>query len=228
MADTALSVTLRAGVPFIVCSKGAICDPITGQCPIVLKKNGEFAKDYSGIAFLLYMRPGQQLIRLNTAALVALALMLSGAARATDSAGDSSEFGALPISQAGTLAPAALEASGAIIRSVHISNGSVFDLDDPEENKAMFRLANRLHRTTRADVIAQQLLFAPGDPFSAQALEETERLLRANRYLDTVSVQPVQVQNGKVDVNIETRDVWTLEPRLEFEEFVLEFQPRAS
>jgi hypothetical protein len=112
------------------------------------------------------------------------------------------------------LAPAMLEASGAVIGDVRISNGSIFDLDNPAEDKLLFRLANRLHKTTRADVIRQQLLFHPGDRFTSQVLEESERILRANRYLDSVSIRPARAHDGAVDVDIETSDVWTLMPRL--------------
>ncbi len=34
------------------------------------------------------------------------------------------------------LAPTALEASGAVIGSVNIVNGSIFNLEDPKENRA--------------------------------------------------------------------------------------------
>jgi hypothetical protein len=170
-------------------------------------------KDYSLAAFLRIMNTRLPLPRMNATLCAALTL-LSGAGIAADSAGSSTDVGSLSTSQAVILAPAALEASDVVIGNVAISNGSIFNLDDPEENKALFRLANRLHMTTRTDVIEQQLLFAPGDRFSAQALEESERILRANRYLDSVSIQPVKLDDGKVDVNIATSDVWTLMPRL--------------
>ena len=102
------------------------------------------------------------------------------------------------------------------IGEVTIANSSIFDLDNPAENKALFRLANRVHVTTRPDVIKQQLLFAPGEPFSANALAESERIIRANRYIQAVSIQPVRQENGVVDINVETRDVWTLMPKLAF------------
>lgn len=114
------------------------------------------------------------------------------------------------------LAPAALEASGAVIGAVHISNRSIFDLEDPEEDKALFRLANRLHVTTRPAVIEHQLLFEPGARFSGQALAESERIIRANRYIQEVSIVPVRQQDGVVDVNVETSDVWTLMPKLAY------------
>jgi hypothetical protein len=137
-----------------------------------------------------------------------------GAVETGLAAEDSVNSGMLSGRSAAMLAPTVLEASGAVIGSVTIVNDNVFDLDDPKENKSLFRLANRLHVKTRPDVIQQQLLFEPGDKFSAQSLEESERILRANRYIDKVSVRPVRQDNGVVDVNVETNDVWTLMPRL--------------
>ena len=112
------------------------------------------------------------------------------------------------------LVPSLLDASGTQVGTVTISSGSIFDLDNPDENKALYRLANRLHIKTRPDVIRQQLLFESGDRFSAQALEESERLLRANRYIQEVSIKRVRREDGGVDVNVETSDVWTLMPKL--------------
>lgn len=111
-------------------------------------------------------------------------------------------------------APSGPQVSSGQIGTVTISSGSIFDLDNPEENKALYRLANRLHVKTRPDVIQQQLLFRSGDRFSPQALEESERLLRANRYIQEVSIKPVRRENGAVDINVETSDVWTLMPKL--------------
>ncbi|HBL27120.1 MAG TPA: hypothetical protein DD490_09825 [Acidobacteria bacterium] len=99
---------------------------------------------------------------------------------------------------------------GAEIREIHVLNKSLFDPTKPGEDKALFRLANRLHRTTRPGVIRQQILLQPGQPFTVQALEESERILRRNSYLYEAEIRPVPVGDGRVDVEIETRDVWTL------------------
>jgi len=108
---------------------------------------------------------------------------------------------------------AASNASTATIGAVNIINGSVFNLDDPEEDKALYRLANKLHIKTRPAVIQQQLLFRPGDPVSPRELEESERILRSNRFIQEASIEPVAKGNGSVDVNVRTTDVWTLLPR---------------
>lgn len=110
----------------------------------------------------------------------------------------------------------ALEASGAVVGSVTINNASIFDLENPEENKFLYRLANKAHITTRPGVIEQQLLFRSGDDFSAQAIEESERLLRKNRYIQKARIDPIRNANGVVDVNVSTSDTWTLMPKLSF------------
>jgi len=112
--------------------------------------------------------------------------------------------------------PAELEAAGLVIGDITVDNQNIFDLSDPRENKALFRLANRLHPRTRVEVVRQQLLFRPGEPFSARLLEESERLLRADRYFYDASVRPVAVHDGRVDIAVTTRDVWTLNPGISF------------
>src|SRR6185436_14615196 len=68
------------------------------------------------------------------------------------------------------------------VGEIRIVTKSIFDPDKPGEDKWVFRMADRLHRTTRPGVIERQLLLKPGDPYSWEAVEESERLLRSNRY----------------------------------------------
>ena len=105
-----------------------------------------------------------------------------------------------------------LEAQGAIIGKIIFDKKNVFDTTQPGENKSIFRLANRLHIITRDSVIEQQLLFRSGDKYSKRLLEESERLLRRNSYLFDVRITPVRYENGIVDINVWTRDLWTLMP----------------
>jgi outer membrane protein assembly factor BamA len=106
--------------------------------------------------------------------------------------------------------PAEMEKSGAVIGTISIRVNDIFDLEDPKENSRLYRLANKLHRTTRDKVIEDQLLFKPGDRFSQRALDESARLLRKNRYLYNAEIRPVRYEDGRVDVVVATRDVWTL------------------
>jgi hypothetical protein len=112
----------------------------------------------------------------------------------------------------GPLPPdAELEAAGARIGTITIVSRQIFDLQDPRENHALYRLANRLHIRTRPGVIRAQLLFHEGEPYRRQALEETERNLRRLQYLREPHVRPVRYHDGLVDVEVQTQDVWTLQ-----------------
>jgi outer membrane protein assembly factor BamA len=43
-------------------------------------------------------------------------------------------------------------------------------------------------------------------------IEETERLLRDQRYLYDVQIRPLALQDGVVDIEVVTRDSWSLIP----------------
>src|SRR2546428_13410175 len=107
---------------------------------------------------------------------------------------------------------AELEAAGAVIGEVRIDNRNIFDLEDPKENGVLYRAANFLHIQTRASVIRRQLLFKPGERVSVRLIEETERLMRSSRILYDISIAPVAYHDGVVDIEVRTRDTWTLEP----------------
>src|SRR5580658_4039844 len=111
---------------------------------------------------------------------------------------------------------AELEARGAVIGTVTVDNQNIFNLADPKENTRLFRLADRLHVRTRARVIRAHLLFRPGDRYKQRLLAESERLLRAEGYFYDAWIRPVRWHNNKVDVEVTTRDVWTLDPGFKF------------
>ena len=106
---------------------------------------------------------------------------------------------------------AELEAAGARIGEIRVLPGNIFDLNDPRENNFLFRLANAIHIQTRPQVIRQALLFESGQPVSVQKIEETERLLRGYDFLYDVDIRPVAVHDGVVDVEVRTRDTWSLD-----------------
>jgi len=114
------------------------------------------------------------------------------------------------------LSASTLEAYEATIGKILIENNNIFDLTNPEENSWIYRLANKAHIKTRPNVIRQQLLFESGDTYSAQQLEETERILRRNRYLRDAVIEPVAYENGVVDLRVVTTEVWTLIPSISF------------
>ena len=146
------------------------------------------------------VRRGLRTIALKAAPALAVALALAcGAAlRAQESQRPVPSF-------------AELEAAGARVGQVRIVARDIFDTDDPKENYLLFRWANALHIQTREGVIERALLFKTGDPVSVRAIEETERLLRSNRYLYDVQFRPVDYHDGVVDIEVSTRDTWTLD-----------------
>jgi Omp85 superfamily domain len=109
-----------------------------------------------------------------------------------------------------------LETAGAVIGKVEIDIRNIFDPTDPREANGLFRLANRLHLRTKRSSIQAQLLFRSGDKYRARKLAETERALRLLSYVYDARVVPVRYADGKVDVRVITKDVWTLSPGISF------------
>jgi hypothetical protein len=109
-----------------------------------------------------------------------------------------------------------LEAAGAVIGTVDIDIRNIFDQSDPRERNGLFRLANHLHIRTKRSTIKAQLLFASGDKYQARKLAETERVLRLLSYVYDARVVPVRYADGKVDIKVITKDVWTLSPGISF------------
>jgi Omp85 superfamily domain len=109
---------------------------------------------------------------------------------------------------------AELEAAGATIGEIRLYTRDIFDTDTPEEDKLLFRWANALHIQTREGVIRRALLFKTGESVSVRLIDETERLLRGARYLQDVHIRPAAVRDGVIDIDVETRDTWTLDPGL--------------
>jgi outer membrane protein assembly factor BamA len=107
-------------------------------------------------------------------------------------------------------------AIGAVIGDVVIRNENIFDTADPREDNWLFRLANKLHVKTRPWLIRQQLLFRTGDAYNRRVLDESERILRSNRYFYDARIRPIAFHEGRVDIEVLTRDVWTLRPGISF------------
>ncbi len=112
--------------------------------------------------------------------------------------------------------PQELEARGAKIGKITVIPGDVFDTTIKGESGWLYRTANKLHIDTRPAVIRGQLLFETGDTYSERLLQETERNLRANPYLYDASIVPVAYDGVSVDIEVRTRDTWTLNPGVNF------------
>jgi hypothetical protein len=107
-----------------------------------------------------------------------------------------------------------LEADAFVIGAIVLDTNNVFDLEDERENNFLFRLVNKLHIVTKAETLQKQMLLQPGEPYSVRLVAENERILRDRGYLYEVAITPVNAANGRVDLRVMTRDVWTLKPGL--------------
>ena len=107
-----------------------------------------------------------------------------------------------------------LVANEAVIGEIIIKRENVFDLSIPKENNWLYRFANRVHIVSRDRLIRKQLLIASGDDYSKRLSDESERILRRNRYLYDADIVPTRCENGVVDLEVTTRDTWSLLPAL--------------
>lgn len=105
------------------------------------------------------------------------------------------------------------------ISYIFIDNNSIFDLSelDPEASfRWAYRAANKLHVRTREDFLMEELLFKVGECLDPSLLEETERLLRAYRFIGYADVFAIPQPDGTQHVNVYTRDEWTTKVDLGF------------
>jgi len=116
---------------------------------------------------------------------------------------------------------AGLTAEELALRQARIGN-IVIQVDDVFETSQPlawpYRLANTLHINTREAAIRTQLLFRNGDLFDRRVLDESERLLRDQRYLNEAEIEPTEYHeaDNTVDLLVRVHDVWTLSPGISF------------
>ena len=109
-----------------------------------------------------------------------------------------------------------LEQRGARIGNIEIQVDDVFETRT--HLSAPYRIANDLHISTHDATVQNQLLFHTGDKYDHRLLDETARILRAQRYLNEATVEPVRYNeaDNTVDVMVRVHDVWTLSPGFSF------------
>ncbi|HET6726377.1 MAG TPA: hypothetical protein VFH85_10280 [Gammaproteobacteria bacterium] len=103
------------------------------------------------------------------------------------------------------------------IGQIRIHVAQVYDLDKPGENAWYSRLADSLHIKTRPGVVRNLLLFKSGDPVRAPLIYQTERRLRSYKFLRKATIAPVACHDGRVDVDVDVKDAWTLKPEVAYE-----------
>lgn len=98
------------------------------------------------------------------------------------------------------------------ISHVFVDNHAVFDTEELREDTSFrwaYELANRLHMTTNRDFILDEALLGEGDCYDPVLLEETERLLRAHRFIARADVFGIRQPDESWHVVVDTKDEWT-------------------
>ncbi|MFT4853513.1 MAG: hypothetical protein ACI81O_001015 [Cyclobacteriaceae bacterium] len=103
------------------------------------------------------------------------------------------------------------------IGEIKVTRLPVFDEGNNEEDNVLYRLANRIHILTKEPIVFQQLLFETAEEFDPRSTQETQRLLRAQGSFFDADIRPYRVCGGKVDLEVITRDSWSLTPNLGFD-----------
>lgn len=114
----------------------------------------------------------------------------------------------LPVSLQGQGAPSSAPA----IDTVIILTQNVFTPEQAAKNFA-FSLMNTIHVTTKHDVIWQELLFRPGEPYDSVKAAESERSLRARELFKSVRIDTMRI-DGKLAVIVDTHDGWSTKPKV--------------
>ncbi|MBI3550526.1 MAG: hypothetical protein HY078_15925 [Elusimicrobia bacterium] len=145
--------------------------------------------------------------------LVAAALLLA-ASRATF---------ALTIADAATLSgsteafvspsTASYSAFSGTVGEIRIRQRNVFDPTIPGEDWWPFKVANIIHFPTKRYVIRREILLDEGAPYDPLKTLESERNLRASRFIRSAELKPVPGRGGKLDIDALTQDSWTTMPQ---------------
>lgn len=108
--------------------------------------------------------------------------------------------------------------NGKIVRNIIIETLDPigFSVNDKErEPRNRFeRFGNSLHNKTKKFVIKKLLLVKENDICDSILLQESERLIRSQRFVREVSVTPIYLdaKNDSIDVKIRVLDSWSLVP----------------
>lgn len=111
------------------------------------------------------------------------------------------------------------EFEGKIIRNIHITTLDPFGFSETDTLKNPKnwgeRTGNNLHIKTRNRTVRNLLLFKKNQQLDSLKVKESERLVRSQRYIRRVRVEPVMISetSDSVDINIRVLDSWSLIPQ---------------
>lgn len=110
----------------------------------------------------------------------------------------------------------ALDDTPLTIGCIYINRKNVFETGRASDKQFPYSWANKIHIVTSETFIRNDLLFQEGDPYDEERIRETERILRRRPLFRYVSITPQDPVNGKVDIVINTEDVWTTTVQLAY------------
>jgi outer membrane protein assembly factor BamA len=102
------------------------------------------------------------------------------------------------------------------IREIHVVIGPVYT-EEQAESSSWEAFVNRSHILTRESVIRTKLLFDEGDVLDEELLAASERQLRRFKFLNASEIKVIPIDEQTVDVEVRTKDAWSLEPGANFE-----------
>ena len=111
-----------------------------------------------------------------------------------------------------------LKNEGKIIRDIHVVTFDPFGYyiqDTSLHPKGwLMKTGNALHKKTQVLTIKNMLLFKRGDSYDSLEVQESERLIRSQKYLRDVELftMPASLGSDSLDVYIWAWDVWSLVP----------------
>lgn len=107
---------------------------------------------------------------------------------------------------------------GKIIRNITIETLDPFgySVTNPNEkpNNSVERFGNKVHLKTKNFIVKNLLLIKKNQPLDSLLAKESERLVRRQRYIRSILIEPIELKNNKdsVDISIRVLDSWSLIP----------------
>lgn len=105
-----------------------------------------------------------------------------------------------------------------IIRTITIETLDPFGYSTENENenptKKLERFGNSLHVRSKKWTIKNLLLFEKNQELDSLLLKESERIIRAQRYVRSVVIKPIPIENSNdsIDISVRVLDTWSLIP----------------
>ncbi|WP_298137498.1 hypothetical protein [Flavobacterium sp.] len=107
---------------------------------------------------------------------------------------------------------------GKIIRNITIETLDPFgySVSNPNEkpNNGVERFGNKVHLKTKKFIVKNLLLIKKNQPLDSLLAKESERLVRRQRFIRSVLIEPIELKDNKdsVDISIRVLDSWSLIP----------------